>query len=268
MGALRHARAPPEDSGAPGACGLPRVPPLLSALTPFRRVAERAFDAAMAANLDNIVGLFEHGPDHALLDVGCDDGERTLLFARAIGTTQLSGVEIVPERASEAQERGIAVSQTDLNERLPYDEGSFDVVVSNQVIEHLADTDTFVAEIARVLRPGGYAVTSTENLASWHNIGALVLGWQPFSLTNVSRVRQGLGNPLAIHREEAGLSLETWQHLRVFGYRGLRELLEAHGLSVEDVRGAGYYPLPGRVARLDPRHAAFLTVKARKPRAV
>lgn len=45
----------------------------------------------------------------------------------------------------------------------------------------------------------------------------------------------------------------TWQHLRVFGYRGLRELLEPHGLSVEDVRGAGYYPLPGRVARVPRR---------------
>lgn len=221
----------------------------------------------MASNLDNIVALFDRETEHTLLDVGCDDGRRTLMFARAIGTTKLHGVEIVPERAAEAEQRGIAVSQADLNERLPYEDESFDVVVSNQVIEHLADTDTFVAEIGRVLRPGGYAVTSTENLASWHNIGALLLGWQPFSLTNVSRVRKGLGNPLAIHRDEGGLTLETWQHLRVFGYRGLRELFEAHGLAVQEVRGAGYYPLPRRMARLDPRHAAFLTVKARKPRA-
>lgn len=218
----------------------------------------------MSANLDNIVAMFDRNPEHSLLDVGCDDGERTLLFASAIGTTKLYGVEIVAERASQAEGRGIAVSRADLNERLPYDDGSFDVVCSNQVIEHLADTDTFVAEVARVLRPGGYAITSTENLASWHNVGALVLGWQPFSLTNVSRVRQGLGNPLAIHRAEEGLMLETWQHLRVFAYRGLRELFEVHGLEVEAVLGAGYYPLPGRLARLDPRHAAFLAVKARK----
>ncbi len=218
----------------------------------------------MATNLDNIVSLFDRRPGHVLLDVGCDDGERSLLFARAIGTVEIHGVEIVAERAAEAEQRGIVVSRADLNARLPYDDASFDVVVSNQVIEHLADTDMFVAEIARVLRPGGYAVTSTENLASWHNIGALILGWQPFSLTNVSRVRQGLGNPLAIHRQEEGLTLETWQHLRVFGYRGLRELFEVHGLAVEDVRGAGYYPLPGKLARLDPRHAAFLAVKARK----
>ena len=107
----------------------------------------------------------------------------------------------------------------DLNLRLPYDDGTFDVVCSNQVIEHLSDTDTFVAELHRVLRPGGFAVTSTENLASWHNVASLTLGWQPFSLTNVSRQGLGLGNPLAIHRAEGWFEVETWQHLRVFAYR-------------------------------------------------
>ena len=91
-------------------------------------------------------------------------------------------------------------------------------MVSNQVIEHLADTDVFVAEIARVLEPGGYAVISTENLASWHNVFALVFGWQPFSLTNVSATCMGLGNPLAVHRAEEWQYHASWQHRRVFAY--------------------------------------------------
>ena len=102
------------------------------------------------------------------------------------------------------------------NDRLPYDDESFDVVCSNQVIEHLARTDNFVSEILRVLRPGGYAVTSTENLASWHNIAALALGWQPFSLSNVSKVL-GLGNPLAIYRSAI---LATPTGVRVQGTSG------------------------------------------------
>ena len=233
--------------------------------TLFRQAAVRMFDGAMDANVRNIVALLDEKPGGTFLDLGCDDGERTLLFARAAGSEQVHGVEIVPERAQLAAERGIEVISADLNRRLPYEDGTFDVVCSNQVIEHLADTDTFVAELNRVLRPGGFAVTSTENLASWHNVASLLLGWQPFSLTNVSRERLGLGNPLAIHRAGDGLELESWQHLRVFAHRGLRELFEAHGFDVERLLGAGYYPLPGRLAGVDSRHAAFLTVKSRKP---
>jgi hypothetical protein len=99
-------------------------------------------------------------------------------------------------------------------------------------------------------------VVSTENLASWHNIGALILGWQPFSLTNVSY--RSLGNPLSLHRGKTW-PWESWQHVRVFAYRGLRELFEAHGFMVEAVLGAGYFPLPSAFGRSDPRQAMFLT---------
>ena len=51
-------------------------------------------------------------------------------------------------------------------------------------------------------------------------------------------------------------------------FQGLKELLEAHNFKVEKILGAGYYPLPGRLARIlskiDKRHAAFLTIKVRK----
>ena len=231
-----------------------------------RRLAASAFERAMAANVDNIASLIEPDPAAVLLDVGCDDGELTLRFARAAGTTSPHGVELVEERATLARSRGVDVAAADLNRRLPYDDGAFDVVCGNQVIEHLADTDTFVAELHRVLRPGGYAIISTENLASWHNVVALVLGWQPFSLTNVTSTRMGLGNPFAVHRHSDWEHGETWQHQRVFAYRGLRELFDAHGFVVERILGAGYYPLPSRLARIDARHSAFLAVKARRPR--
>jgi SAM-dependent methyltransferase len=221
------------------------------------------FERAMALNLANIEeALRGAAPGGRLLDLGCDDGERTLVFARAAHAGEVHGVELVPDTAEAARGRGITVVEADLNGQLPLPDGSFDVVVSNQVIEHLTDTDAFVSEIRRLLRPGGLAVTSTENLASWHNVSALVLGWQPFSLSNVTARRAGLGNPLAIHRAEE-VGLPSWQHRRVFSYRGLKELFVAHGLAVSAILGAGYYPLPARVGRHEPRHAAFLTVAAK-----
>jgi SAM-dependent methyltransferase len=221
------------------------------------------FEAAAALNIENIKSALRAvAPVEIMLDLGCDDGALTLEFGEAVGASRLIGAEVVEERAELARARGIDVVVTSLNDVLPIDSGTADVVVSNQVIEHLSDTDRFVEEAYRVLRPGGTAVISTENLASWHNVGSLVFGWQPFSLTNVSSRSGGLGNPIAVHR---GASFaKAWEHLRVFAYRGLHELFELHGFDVQDVLGAGYYPLPARVGRRLPRHAAFLTVVARK----
>jgi len=224
------------------------------------RRADAMFARAMALNLENIEGALQAVPSGGrLIDLGCDDGARTLRFAAAARCNEVHGVELAGASADAARGRGISVKEADLNEALPFDDASFDVVVSNQVLEHLPDTDVFVSEVVRILRPGGVAAVSTENLASWHNVAALVLGWQPFSLGNVTSRRAGLGNPLAVHRgEEPGEA--SWQHERVFSYRGLRELFEAHGLAIRDVLGAGYYPLPATAGRLEPRHAAFLTV--------
>ncbi len=112
-------------------------------------------------------------------------------LADAAGTQleRVSGVEVVPTAADEARARGVEVQVADLNDPLPYDDGSFDLVHANQVIEHVSDLDRFVSEARRVLRPGGRAVVCTENLASWHNVAALVVGYMPFSLANVSSAR-------------------------------------------------------------------------------
>jgi SAM-dependent methyltransferase len=222
------------------------------------------FANAAKANFKAIrAELAKAPPGGALLDLGCDDGGHTLQFIAAARAAQAYGVEVVEERAAIARGRGITVSIADLNAELPFESDSMDVVVSNQVIEHLADTDTFVREIYRVLKPNGVAVTSTENLASWHNVLALTFGWQPFSLSNVSSTRLGIGNPFAVQRGEAA-GLRSWEHMRVFAHRGLRELFEAHGFAVDRIVGSGYYPLPAKFARIDPRHAVFLTVTARE----
>jgi SAM-dependent methyltransferase len=223
------------------------------------------FEDAMQLNLQNIDALLKTAQGGRLLDVGCDDGERTVAFARAAGAEEVAGIEAVAERAGLARERGVAAKVADVAAGFPFEDESFDVVVSNQVIEHLHDTDLFVRECRRVLVPGGLLVFSTENLASWHNVFAVTLGWQPFSLTNVSGCTGGLGNPAAVFRGQPHVRPESWQHVRVFAYRGLVELARVHGFEVTDTVGAGYFPLPARLGRVDPRHAVFVTVAARRP---
>lgn len=167
-------------------------------------------------------------------------------------------VELVEAPARAARARGVEVVGADLETRLPFADAEFDLVHANQVIEHLRDTDGFLAEVRRLLAPGGIACLSTNNLSSWHNVGALVLGHQPMPAHVSDEVI--LGNPL---NPERGLPHEEGRsHLRLFTARALSELCRHHGLETVRIRTSGYYPLPPRVARLaaklDPAHGAFL----------
>jgi len=221
------------------------------------------FTRAMRQNLRVIRDLARRpavaGP---VCDIGCWDGETFAKYAPP-GRARV-GLELDAVAAMHAYDRGIDAISCDLTTRWPLDTSSIGIVTSNQVIEHVPDVDHFVRETFRVLRPGGRAVMSTENLSSWHNIGALALGWQPFSLTNISGLASGLGNPCANLRDEEPLA-EGWQHMHVVSARALRELFVAHGFADVTVHGAGYYPLPAAMGRVDPAHAAFITVAATRP---
>jgi len=219
--------------------------------------------AAMDLNRSNILDCVPLRPGSKLVDLGCDDGAWTMELARRAGTSDVWGVEIVPERAAAAEQRGVRVAVSDLARPLPFPDSTFDVLHANQVIEHVPDIDLFMSEIARILRPGGLAILSTENGSSWVNVGAAILGWQIFSLTNVSAKRLGIGNPMALHRGERQ-DLSSWTHKTIFNFRGLKELCGVYGLGDSRIFGAGYFPLPARLGRLDPRHAHFITISAVK----
>ncbi len=225
---------------------------------------KRVWDQAQEENHRLILSLFE--PAGTVLDCGCDDGAFTVEVAGAAGADRVRGIEIDSDRAAIAAARGVEVLVGNLEERFGLDDDSIDAIVLNQVIEHLRDTDNLLKEVRRVLKPGGRVIISTENLSNWPNIASLVLGWQPFSSTNMSALELGVGNPLAAHRGAPGAQIGM-QHLRLFAPRGLAELVRLHGLEVEALAGAGYFPLSGRtaglLARLDHRHSAFIVLKAR-----
>jgi SAM-dependent methyltransferase len=199
----------------------------------------------------------------SLLDYGCSDGALTARFAERAGATRVFGVEVVDELAQKATQGGVQVVAVK-DGRLELPDASLDVFTANQLIEHLADTDTFVQEAFRVLRPGGTFLVCTNNLASWHNIVALLAGAQPFP-ADVS-IDSGIGKLV----RPFGVGMSSMAHLRVFSYRALIEIMEAYGFDVADVRGVSYYPLPSkiasRVAARFPRHATYLTVQSVKPR--
>jgi methionine biosynthesis protein MetW len=221
---------------------------------------QRTFHSTEEENRRVILETMPSRPGARMLDMGCGDGAWTLQVAKHVGASSCHGVEMIEAAATLARARGINVVEADLSEPLSvYENDSFDVIHSNQVIEHLRSTDCFMQEIRRLLKPDGYALVSTNNLASWHNIASLVLGWQPMPC-NVSDWIN-VGNPLnAYDGFEHDVRGQT--HLRVFTGKALTGLAKFHGLRVVTERSAGYYPVPPQaaryLARLDPRHGAFL----------
>jgi SAM-dependent methyltransferase len=85
-----------------------------------------------------------------VLDVGCGDGRIPSLYA----APEVVCVDSSPAAVAAARERGLDAREADARE-LPFEDGSFDVVTCNHTLYHLADPDRALAELARVLRPGG-----------------------------------------------------------------------------------------------------------------
>ena len=90
-----------------------------------------------------------------VLDVGCGDGQISRLAAR-MGSTNVVGIDPTWNQVAVAAERagGPAFARAGAAD-LPFADGTFDAVVACLVFEHIRDVDSAIAEVARVLRPGG-----------------------------------------------------------------------------------------------------------------
>jgi methionine biosynthesis protein MetW len=203
-----------------------------------------------------------------VLDCGCDEGKLSKTIAELTNASEVWGLDRHEKALHSASQKGIVVCNADLNEKIPLPDSSFDLIISNQVIEHLTDTDRFLSELTRVLVPGGTVIISTMNLSSWHNIFFLMLGFQPLVLDVSLAVR--VGNPMLHNNLTTRKQGEQLGHYRPFTLQSLKELVCWYGLHVEKTVGTGYYPFFGSISRLlsaiDKRHSVFATVKAVKPK--
>jgi SAM-dependent methyltransferase len=121
-------------------------------------------DAAVLASLGcgNPIAVAELREGETVLDLGSGGGIDVLLSARRVGSTgHAIGVDMTDEMLELARRNAADAGATNVEfrkgtiERLPVDDASVDVVISNCVINLASDKPAVFAEIARVLRPGG-----------------------------------------------------------------------------------------------------------------
>lgn len=204
------------------------------------------------------IKMLDYDPQAKVIDLGCGTGEFTLKIKEKIKCQEILGVDIWDNALKEAHKKNIIIKKMNLDDNLPFPDCSFNVATSNQVLEHLFYPQKFIQGLHRILKKEGYALLSTENLSSWDNLFSLILGYTPFSM---EFDRNKIGNPLSPHNVEK--RKEYPSHVRIFSFQGLIDLFKFQGFTIEKVSASGYLPF-NFLANLDPRHARFITVKARK----
>jgi SAM-dependent methyltransferase len=101
-------------------------------------------------------------PGRRVLDVACGEGYGCALLAAA-GASSVVGVDVDEATVEHARKRyGIEALAGDVR-ALPFEDGTFDLVVSFETIEHVEEPERALGELARVAAPGGLVVVSTPN---------------------------------------------------------------------------------------------------------
>ena len=116
------------------------------------------------------------GPDKRVLDLGCRYGALTRAYAAG---NDVVGVDVDREALAEAAKLGIETRWADVDEPLPFEDASFDVVVAGELLEHVRDPQRLAGEAARLLRPGGTFVGSVPNAFRLKNRLRFLLGRKP-----------------------------------------------------------------------------------------
>lgn len=106
-----------------------------------------------------------------LVDVACGGG----VLAPYVNGYRHIGLDLSPTAVRVARERGVTVVQAEVA-WLPLAGGAADVVVAGEILEHVPDLPGVVAELARVLRPGGTLVVDTIARTRFGRFSAITLG--------------------------------------------------------------------------------------------
>lgn len=200
-----------------------------------------------------------------VLDLGAGEG----YFSQWVGehvrrtmqvepATVLAACDVTPEIF---RYTAIACDRIAADGRLPYADGSFDVVCSLEVVEHVEDQFAFCREILRVLRPGGTAVVSTPNVLNmnsrWRILGTgFATLFDPLSLSHVDVVHtSGHIHPVSYYYLAFGLLRAGAADVRVTYDRTKRSAVALWLLSWP-ILAWQQWRLRQRLARKQPQVAA------------
>jgi SAM-dependent methyltransferase len=182
------------------------------------RLLANEADMAFRRRVPILLDYLDLHDGERVLDCGCGMGFYLFVMAR-LRRLELVGLDTDVERLQwAARERVPAQLVEGDAERLPFDDASFDKVLMSEVLEHLADDRAALAEVRRVLRPGGVLAVSVPNAsfpfwwdpinAVWTRLGGAPIRRGPLVGIWTNHVRLYRADDLASRVAEARLDVE------------------------------------------------------------
>lgn len=158
------------------------------------------------------------------LDIGAGEGEDLESVMISHPNCKTFAVEPFKEFQDRLVAKNIQPIAIDIErQELPFGNESFDLIIINQVLEHLKEIFWVLHNASRCLKQGGHLIIGVPNLASLHNRLLLLLGLQPTSIGNHSA------------------------HIRGYTHQDIKRVLDlgAPGCyEIRAARGSNFYPFP------------------------
>jgi len=234
-------------------CYAPRVNDLLGTLLrlpPVARGARAASDWVDLQLVHVVASLARLAPRARgrLLDVGCGDKPYEHLF-----TPYVSAYVGVEHEATFGATSASARDKADVRysgARMPFDDATFDTVLSVQVLEHTPDPQALVSEMARVLRPGGLLILSAPFSFRLHEEPHDYLRFSPHGLRLLCERAGLIIEEIAPHGNLwslLGHKLNSYLALRVARIGGVAQAMGKLGHETATARGPRLWTLPAVV---------------------
>jgi SAM-dependent methyltransferase len=167
------------------------------------------------------------------VDVACDlgvgQGSDLGIVRSKFPKSHCHGIDFTTTNATKLLNSGIELHQMDLErDLLPFGNQSTDLIVANQVYEHLKEIFWVSHEVSRTLKVGGHLIIGVPNICALHNRIRFLAGVQPTQMKSYSA------------------------HIRGFGPNEIPKFLEVcfpGGYKLRGFTGAQFYPFPKKISR-------------------
>lgn len=215
---------------------------------------DKPLDAPSLLKAEQIAKVLENIPKRTLVaDLGCHTGRYMEVFSKVSGVQSVEGFDIAERALEQVRARGFKAHRWNAEkEKCPVEDGRYDVVIAGDIIEHVLDTEFFLNEMKRILKPGGRIILTTPNLFYWLSRIKFLFARAPWAYPGVSYQFKSDPNMIC-------------EHIRLYGFEEWKGLFEVRGFKTEITRGL-LWVTPGGfknnliswVDRLMPDGARFL----------